>query len=185
VAAGKYNNGSPEARVALVERAHAGMAAAWEAQVKTPVSAFELSWEVEPVRLPKGHMLDEEKLIEELSNPDTPVKDRVRAARDWVYLERWKDGRTIDIGLLQLGDASALFFPGELFVEYQLAAKAMRPDNFIAVAAYGDGGPGYIGTDVSYGQGGYEVGRVSLTAPGAEKILHEAMQLLLDVDQTP
>lgn len=185
VAAGKYNNGSPEARVALVERAHAGMAAAWEAQVKTPVSAFELSWEVKPVRLPKGHMLDEEKLIEELSNPDTPVKDRVRAARDWVYLERWKDGRTIDIGLLQLGNASALFFPGELFVEYQLAAKAMRPDNFIAVAAYGDGGPGYIGTDVSYGQGGYEVGRVSLTAPGAEKILHEAMQLLLDVDQTP
>jgi hypothetical protein len=31
--------------------------------------------------------------------------------------------------------------PGELFVEYQLAAKAMRPDLFVTMAAYGDYGP--------------------------------------------
>ena len=74
-----------------------------------------------------------------------------------------------------------LFFPGELFVEYQLAAKAMRPGEFVAVAAYGDGGPGYIGTEIAYGQGGYEVGRVSRTSPGVEKVLNAVTKQLLEV----
>ena len=30
--------------------------------------------------------------------------------------------------------------PGELFVEYQLAAQQMRPNDFVAMAAYGDYG---------------------------------------------
>ena len=36
--------------------------------------------------------------------------------------------------------------PGELFVEYQLAAQNMRPNEFVTMAAYGDYGPGDIGT---------------------------------------
>jgi hypothetical protein len=48
-----------------------------------------------------------------------------------------------------------LHLPGELFVEYQLAAKARRPDLFVALAAYGDFSPGYIGTAIAYEQGGY------------------------------
>jgi hypothetical protein len=40
-----------------------------------------------------------------------------------------------------------LHLPGELFVEYELAAQAMRPDRFVAVAGYGDYTPGYIGTE--------------------------------------
>ena len=43
--------------------------------------------------------------------------------------------------------------PGELFVEYQLAAKAERKDLFVAMAAYGDYGPYYIGTAVAYTEG--------------------------------
>jgi len=46
--------------------------------------------------------------------------------------------------------------PGELFVEYQLAAKKMRNDLFVTMAAYGDGGPGYIPTAIAFKQGGYE-----------------------------
>ena len=179
IAAGKYNDGSPTARAALVERAHAGMRLAWEAQEKFPVTGSDLDWTIRPVQLPKGKLLDEEKLLSELSNPETPLKTRIRAARDAVYLRRLKEGRMIDIGCLGLGEAKTLFFPGELFVEYQLAAKAMRPGEFVAVAAYGDGGPGYIGTDVSYGQGGYEVGRVSRTAPGVEELLFQVMRELL------
>lgn len=44
--------------------------------------------------------------------------------------------------------------PGELFVEYQLAAKQMRPDLHIAMAAYGDYTPGYIPTADAYPEGG-------------------------------
>lgn len=70
--------------------------------------------------------------------------------------------------------------PEELFVEYQLAAKAMRPDLKVMMAAYGDNGPGYIGTAIAYTQGGYEVEpRSSLTAPEVETVLMNGMKKLL------
>ena len=73
-----------------------------------------------------------------------------------------------------------LHLPGELFVEYQLAAQKLRPDLFVAMAAYGDYAPGYIGTEVAYPQGGYETGpRASLVAPSVEGVLMDAIKKLL------
>ena len=69
--------------------------------------------------------------------------------------------------------------PGELFVEYQLAAQKMRPDDFVSMAAYGDWGPGYIGTKIAYSQGGYETGWVSRVAPEVEDVLMPAIRDLL------
>jgi hypothetical protein len=70
--------------------------------------------------------------------------------------------------------------PGELFVEYELAAQQMRKDDFVCLAAYGDYGPGYIGTEVAYSQGGYETSPgASRVAPAVEKALLEALQRLL------
>ena len=57
-----------------------------------------------------------------------------------------------------------------------------RSAEFVAMAAYGDYGPGYIGTEIAYGQGGYETGPVSRVAPRVERILMEAMETLLDVE---
>ena len=64
-----------------------------------------------------------------------------------------------------------------MFVEYQFSARAMRPDAAVCMAAYG---PGYIGTTISYTQGSGETGPVSLTAPGVEAVLMEAMRALLE-----
>jgi hypothetical protein len=75
--------------------------------------------------------------------------------------------------------ACPLHLPGELFVEYQLAAQQMRPDSPVMMAAYGDYGPGYIGTAVAYTQGGYETGPVSRVAPAVEEVLMRAMRELL------
>ena len=50
------------------------------------------------------------------------------------------------------------------------------------MAAYGDYGPGYIGTKIAYSQGGYETGRVSRVAPQVEKVLMDAMKHFLDVE---
>jgi hypothetical protein len=73
-----------------------------------------------------------------------------------------------------------LFMPGELFVEYQLAAKAMRPDLHVMMAAYGDYGPAYIGTSVAYSEGGYETGpTASNVAPTVEPLLMASMKQLL------
>lgn len=90
-------------------------------------------------------------------------------------------GHQIPLSCLKLGNARVLHMPGELFVEYQLAAQRMRPDDFITMAAYGDYGPGYIGTKIAYGQGGYETGRVSRVAPKVENVLMDAMEELLKV----
>jgi hypothetical protein len=49
-----------------------------------------------------------------------------------------------------LGTAMAYYGYGELFVEYQLAAKAMRPELHVMMAAYGNHGPGYISTAAAY-----------------------------------
>jgi len=79
-----------------------------------------------------------------------------------------------------------LHLPGELFVEYQLAAKAMRPDLHVAVAAYGDYGPGYIGSTCAYEQGGYEVGPSSSNvAPQVEPVLINAIKELLEAKDAP
>lgn len=182
IAAGKYNNGSPEARVALTDRVHAGMEDAWEEQEKVGVKNGDFAWSVLPTEFPWSGRYTEEQLQAELTDPKTTTKDRIRAARDMVYLYRWKEGGKIDLSCLRLGGARVLFFPGELFVEYQLAAKAMRSNDFVAVAAYGDGGPGYIGTAISYGQGGYEVGRVSRTGAEIEEILAKVTRQLLEVE---
>ena len=86
------------------------------------------------------------------------VRERAEAASDLVWLRRCQAGETIDVACLHLGKARVLHLPGELFVEYQLAAQKMRPDLFVAMAAYGDYAPGYIGTEAAYPQGGYETG---------------------------
>ena len=85
-------------------------------------------------------------------------------------------GYKININCLRLGNARVLYLPGELFVEYQLAAQKMRPDLFVAMAAYGDYGPGYICLTRHYDEGGYEASpRASRVAPSVEGVLMAVM----------
>ncbi|MEX0612679.1 MAG: hypothetical protein WD229_11220 [Pirellulales bacterium] len=179
VAAGKYNDGSPENRPALAERLAEGMKAAWEAVEKTPLDPSQIEWRTRGVLLPASPLLDEEKLIGTLDNSAAGTTERIRAARDLVWLRRVKAARPIEVTCLRLGPAYVLHLPGELFVEYQLAAAEMRPEALVAMAAYGDYGPGYIGTTIAYSQGGYETGPVSRVAPEVEPVLLDALRELL------
>ena len=57
----------------------------------------------------------------------------------------------------------------------------MRPDLHVMMAAYGQYGPGYIGTAAAYPEGGYETGlNVSSVAPEVESVLMGAMRKLLN-----
>jgi len=57
----------------------------------------------------------------------------------------------------------------------------MRPDLNVFMAAYGDYGPGYIGTTMAYPEGGYETNpAASGVAPEVEPILMGAMKKLLE-----
>jgi hypothetical protein len=179
VTAGKYNNGDPANRPVLAARLAAGMKAAWENTKRSPLAARDVAWRVRPVVLPPSAILDEKKLLATLD--DTTQKDelRLRTARDLVFLRRCQAKQAIPLTCLKLGDARVLHLPGELFVEYQLAAQAIRPDDFVATAAYGDYGPGYIGTKIAYTQGGYETSYVSRVAPEVEDVLMPAIRELV------
>ena len=107
------------------------------------------------------------------------IPERLKAARNLVWARRCEAGEKTDIACLRLGPAYVLHMPGELFIEYQLAAQKMRPKSPVLMAAYGDYGPGYIGTAVSYTEGGYETGPVSRVAPEVEEVLLKAMRELL------
>jgi len=178
IGAGKYNNGDPKNRPLLAQRLAAGMKQAWESTEKKPVTASDVNWKSKSVLLPLRDTLDKEKLTSILKNPKARRTDRIRAARDLIYLQRTQAGKTIDITRLQIGPAQVIHMPGELFVEYQLAAQKMAPGDFVCMAAYGDQGPGYIGTTIAYAQGGYETGRVSRTAPEVEDVLMQTLREL-------
>jgi hypothetical protein len=180
IGAGKYNDGNHANRQVLADRVADGMARAWEATEKTAIAASDLGWESIAVALPVAPHLDESRLRAVLEDPKATVGARAKAANDLAWLLRCKAGDTIDVACLRLGRARVLHLPGELFVEYQLAAQARRPDLFVAMAAYGDYGPGYIGTEIAYSQGGYETEpRSSLVAPSVEGVLMDAIGRLL------
>ncbi len=180
VAAGKYNNGSPEMRPILAQRLAAGMEAAWKSTVKTPIGPRDVGWRSVCVALPLAKALeDRAQLRNVIADPEKPEIERRYTARSLAWAEACKKGRQVPLFRLRLGSAAVLFMPGELFVEYQLEAQKMRPDSFVAMAAYGDSGPGYVGTRIAYSQGGYEAGPVSRTSPDVEDVLMRGMRELL------
>lgn len=180
VTAGKYNDGSPERRPALAGRLADGMKRAFESSQRRPITARDVEWRVAPVVLPLSDLYrDETPLLAKIDNSQLNPIERLRAVRALAFARRVNTGHQVPLACLRLGSAYVTHMPGELFVEYQLAAAAMRPDDFVAMAAYGDYGCGYIGTEVSYGQGGYETGPVSRVAPRVEGVLLDALKQLL------
>lgn len=200
IAAGKYNDGSHEMRPILAHRLAEGMKRAWDDTKKVPIADLSFDWATRDVLLPLGTWYDEKDQLATLHDTKQQLLPRLRAARDIAWARRVEDGHKITIGRMRLEKPSPsgrgqgegalsidiLHMPGELFVEYQLAAQKMRPSSFVCMAAYGDYGPGYIGTEIAYTQGGYETSfstPVSRVSPRVEAVLMGAMQQLLGNEQ--
>jgi hypothetical protein len=178
IGAGKYNDGSKENRMVLAQRLAEGMKQAYVDTKKYPLTSADVGWETLPVKLPVAPHLKKDELIKDLKTE--PARGYVSKADQLAWVIRCQSGHAIDLACLHVGRARVLHMPGELFVEYQLAAKKMRPDLQVAMAAYGDYGPAYIGTTVAYAEGGYETSpRASNVAPEVEPILMDAMKRLL------
>ncbi len=177
IGAGKYNDGNPTNRPVLARRLAHGMERAWNSIRKTPVSPADVSWSSEAVQLPLATHLNPDELAASLRRPSPALY--VQAAQ-LAFVQRRQQQAPTDISCLRLGDIRILHLPGELFVEYQLAARLMRPDLRVAMAAYGDYGPQYIGTEKAYSLGGYETEpRSSGVAPSVQRTLFPALQRLL------
>jgi hypothetical protein len=179
IGAGKYNDGAPTNRVTLAERLADGMRRAWQGTHREPIAPDGVRWDAESIALPPSRHLSATNLAAEVREKDSRLTLEGHASR-LAWLERCQAGHKVDLGCLRLGRARLLFLPGELFVEYQLAAKARCPNQFVAVAAYGDYAPWYIGTAAAYEEGGYETEpRSSNVAPEVEVVITDAMEKLL------
>jgi len=177
VTAGKYNDGAKENRAILRDRMFAAMTESLKSTKTTPVEGWE--WRIESVKLPprKEASFGEPDSRKALEDEKAPKARRGNAAFQLAWLKR--QDRPIDIGCLDFGGrVFVVHLPGEAFIEYQLAAQKMRPDQNVFVASYGDDGCGYIPTARAYLEGGYEP-TVALAGPESEAILLKAMAKLL------
>lgn len=182
IGAGKYNDGSPPNRILLAQRLAEGMKQAFDSMQTAPLTPADVGWRTVPVALPVSPHLKEEELVAAIKAKPERVPFDAIARLAW--LKRCQAGHQIPIACLRVGTVRVLHMPGELLVEYQLAAKAMRKDLHVMMAAYGDYGPGYIALASAYREGGYETSpRVSGVAPEVEPVLMAAMRELLDAKQ--
>jgi len=180
IAAGKYNNGSPEARRELTERLYAGLAAS--EQDLRPQRLEQVAWQTCDVLLTPRATFTEADLLAQVRNPANALANRIRPAMKLSFLRRSQRREPITLSALHLNRTTLLHLPAECFVEYQLRAQALAPDRFVATAAYGDGGPWYIPTEEAYPQGGYEV-TVAFSEPTTDALLTRAMRQLLAAGQ--
>lgn len=180
VTAGKYNDGSAAARVALTQRLAAGMKSAWEATTRVPLSSVSLK--SVPLRLPwyKHRQLAPDRLQTVLRNEEATTEDRILAAMSLSSLKRVQSEQPIDLPCVRLGSVKLLLFPGEAFVGYQLMAQQEQPDSFVILMGYGECWPGYIPTAAAFAEGFHE--KWLWVAPGSEKRIRAALQELFEPD---
>ena len=174
VGMGKYHIPSAEeCRAGAIDRIAAGIHEAIRSTQKVPIT--EIEWKISEARLvPKPETLEREpEWRGRLADPGAPSKNRVGAAMALAWIERMRSKPAIEIPLVRLGPVSILHLPGEPFIEYQLYAQSLST-GFVAVAGYGEGGPGYVCTDEACVEGGYQPG-ASRVCPPSEQRLREAI----------
>jgi len=168
IAAGKYNDGTPQARKDLTDRMYQAIVAS-EASLM-PEAITSASWAANPVLLPVRDTLNETTLMDNIRNKNNALANRLRPAMTLAWLRRCEAELPIVLSALHVNQATLLHLPAESFLEYQLQAQQAAPGRFVATAAYGDGGPWYIPIAEAFPQGGYEV-TVCLTDPKVEQVL--------------
>ena len=175
IGAGKYNNGSKEARVELTQRMFDGITTS-NAMLK-PELIRSFAWKTEDILPPLDPRFNEDQLLMGIRNKANRVVARNRPSYTVAFIRRVKDGVPITLSSLHVNDMSILNLPAESFIEYQLRAQAIAPNRFVACAAYGDGGPWYIPVKEAYPQGGYAVG-VAWCSPQMDPLMSNGIQTL-------
>ena len=176
VAAGKYNDGSPEMRPVLVQRVYEAIVASEQDLKPAPIQ--NVTWKTAEILPPARADFQVADLEARIADKSATVVGRSRPAYTRAWLRRLERKTPIVLSSLHINDARWLHLPGECFVEYQLRAQQILPNGFVATAAYGDGGPWYIPTKEEYPLGGYEPS-VAFCDPQIDDLLTQGMQKLL------
>jgi len=180
ITAGKYNDGSRPVRDELASRLAQGMREAIAATDFQP--AVSIQWRTVPLRLlPRTDPgYTETDYRSRMTNPRLDPAVRIyRGAMPLVFLARQET--PIVLSSLSIANVHILHLPGESMIDYQLFAQRLRPAGFVAVAAYGDCGCGYICTEKAFEEGGYEP-TDSFVVPESEVTLRAGIRKLLGDD---
>lgn len=176
IAAGKYNDGSKEARGRLIERIYRGIVASEEKLRPEPLAS--VGWRTERIQPAPNPALGLGALQELMTKQKDAVVLRMRPAFKLASIQRYERKIPFVLSALHLNDIALLHLPAEPFVDYQLRAQALRPGRAVATAAYGDCGPWYVPTRTEFPAGGYEV-EYAFCEPGADDLLTNAITRLL------
>lgn len=161
ITAGKYNDGSVEARRGLAARLEAAMQAAIASTTTTPLRHF--SWKTAPLRLPSVRTDWPPPEVKELSGQDL-YRRAIRAA----FAAR---RQPLSAAAITLGPFQFVHLPGEPMLNFQRHA----PEALIA--GYGDISPGYLCPDQAFAEGGYEPSAANAHR-GSEEIVKSAIDTL-------
>ena len=178
VTAGKYNKGDRANRAVLADRLHAAMAAAWKNTKRTPIQ--KIDYRNAPVNLlPRDHAGFQTADYEAKIKPGVNHWQQCLAAMGLSWRQRCERRQPVDVPVLDLGAAQLLLLPGESYVEFQLAAQQLRPDSFVWVAGYGEGGTGYVPTAKHWQEKDHNLNDWCWVHPGAETKLLGAIRKAL------
>jgi len=179
VTAGKYNDGSKSNRPVLAERLHAAMAEAWRVTERRALET--ITCRSVPMLLPHGETpeLQPDALRRQLADPQESFVHRVHAALGLSSFNRNPAGHSIDLQVIDFARAQLVLLPAETFVAHQLLAQRLRPDTFVMAVGFGECAPGYIPTDQAFREGFREEHGYCWVAPGAERIIGEALKKAL------
>lgn len=173
IAAGKYNDGTPQARKELTDRIYAAIVAS-ENEL-APAAIASVGWTTRDVRPPVRSTFVTDELAAQIASKENSVANRIRPAMMLAWLRRCEQEIPITLSALHVNDVSLLHLPAESFLEYQLRAQEFGKGRFVATAAYGDGGPWYIPVKDAYPQGGYET-TVAFCDPGVDAVLTDGIR---------
>jgi hypothetical protein len=179
VTMGKYNDGSRKCRVELAARLLAGMEAAVAATRLVP--AGPVRWRTYPLLLPPrtDHGFTLAESLARLKDPKSGPARLYYGASNVVFIRRSQ--RPMELNSLEIGNVHVVHLPGEPMVCFQRFAQDLKPGAFVAVAGYGDGGPGYLCPAKAYGEGGYEP-TASRVKPESEALVKKAIAALLGAE---
>lgn len=123
---------------------------------------------------------------------DIPLGEKhiEQAYHDWAETVLAMDGRgresvPFEIQRISFDDAHLVGLPGEVFVDYALALKKMRPH--VTVSGYTNGNVGYVPAKYAFAEGGYEVDLAyklyaeQMFKPEVEDVILEASARLLRI----
>ncbi len=176
ISAGKYNDGSHAVRPVLTQRLYDGIVNS-ERELQ-PQSIEQIRWQTAEILPPPRDTLSAAALEMQIANSSNPVVGRNRPAYMLSWLRRVEQRIPLVLSALRVNQTHLLHLPAECFIEYQLRAQQIGGTDFVATAAYGDGGPWYIPVREEYPHGGYEVS-VAFADASIDTVLTDGMRQLL------